>query len=58
MEIDFIENIITNEMVFDNAFKLSIMPGLISKLNKLMQSKIKITTKMLEKICGIKNAEG
>ena len=53
--IDFIENIITNEILFDNAFKLSIMPGLISKLNKLMQSKIKTTTKMLQKICGIKN---
>ena len=53
--IEFIENIITNERIFDNIFKLSIMPGLISKLNKLMQSKIKITTKMLEKICGIKN---
>ena len=49
--LDFIEKMITNKIVFDNIFKLSIMPGLISKLTKLIQSNIKITTKMLEKIC-------
>ena len=53
--LDFIEKMITNEIVFDTSFKLSIMPGLISKLTKIIQSKIKITTKMLEKICGIQN---
>ena len=53
--LDFIEKMITNKIVFDNIFKLSIMPGLISKLTKLIQSNIKITTKMLEKICSIKN---
>ena len=54
--LDFIEKMITNEIVFDNELKLSIMPGLISKLTKLMQSNIKITTKILEKICKIQNA--
>ena len=53
--LDFIENMISNEIVFDNELKLSIMPGLISKLTKLMQSNIKITTKILEKICKIQN---
>ena len=53
--LDFIEKMITNKIVFDNIFKLSIMPGLISKLTKLIQSNIKITTKMLEKIWSIKN---
>ena len=49
----FIEKMITNEIVFNTQIKLSIMPGLISKITKLMQSNIKITTKILEKICKI-----
>ena len=52
----FIDEMINNKIVFDNVIKLSIMPGLISKLTKLMQNNIKITTKILEKICSIKNA--
>ena len=51
--LNFIEIFITNETVLDAELKLSIMPGLISKLTKLMQSNIKITTKILEKICKI-----
>ena len=54
--LNFIDKMINNGIVFDNVLKLSVMPGLISKLTKLIQSNIKITTKMLEKICSIQNA--
>ena len=46
---------IKDENIFDKELKLSIMPGLISKLTKLMQSNIKITKKILEKICSIQD---
>ena len=53
--LNFIDKMINNDSVFDNNIKLSIMPGLISKITKLIESKIKVTTKMLEKIFGIEN---
>ena len=53
--LDFIDKMITNKKIFDDDFKSSIMPGLISKLTKLINSKIKITSKMIEKICAIQN---
>ena len=53
--LNFINKMINNDFVFDNNIKLSIMPGLISKITKLIESKIKVTTKMLEKIFGIEN---
>ena len=46
---------INNDAVFDNDLKLSIMPGLISKITKLIQSNVKITTKMICNICSIQN---
>ena len=51
--LNFIDSMINNNELLDNNFKLSIMPGLISKLMKLMQSNIKITTKMIKNICNI-----
>ena len=36
--LNFIEKMIKDENIFDKELKLSIMPGLISKLTKLMQS--------------------
>ena len=53
--LNFIEKMIKDENIFDKELKLSIMPGLISKLTKLMQSNIKITKKILEKICSIQD---
>ena len=53
--LKFIDNMINDDELFDNIFKLSIMPGLISKIMKLMQSNIKITTKMISNICSIQN---
>ena len=51
--LNFIDKMISNDEIFDNNFKLSIMPGLISKIMKLMQSNVKITTKMINNICSI-----
>ena len=51
--LNFIDNMINNNQLFDDTFKLSIMPGLISKITKLMQSRIKITSKMINNICSI-----
>ena len=51
--LKFVDNMINNDKLFDDNFKLSVMPGLVSKLIKLMQSNIKITTKMLINICSI-----
>ena len=51
--LNFIDNMINNDKLFDNNLKLSIMPGLISKIMKLIQSNIKITSKMLSNICSI-----
>ena len=53
--LKFIDNMINNDEVFDNDLKLSIMPGLISKITKLIQSSVKITTKMICHICSIQN---
>ena len=53
--LKFIDNMINDDELFDSIFKLSIMPGLISKIMKLMQSNIKITTKMISNICSIQN---
>ena len=53
--LKFIDNMINNDEVFDNDLKLSIMPGLISKITKLIQSNVKITTKMICNICSIQN---
>ena len=49
----FIDNMINNDELFDDKFKLSIMPGLVSKILKLIQSNIKITTKMINNICSV-----
>ena len=51
--LNFIDKMINNNDLLDDNFKLSIMPGLISKLMKLLQSSIKITTKMINNICNI-----
>ena len=51
--LNFIDKMINNDELLDINFKLSIMPGLISKMMKLMQSNIKITTKMINNICSI-----
>ena len=51
--LNFIDKMINNNELLDINFKLSIMPGLISKMMKLMQSNIKITTKMINNICSI-----
>jgi hypothetical protein len=53
--LKFIDKMINNDEVFDNDLKLSIMPGLISKITKLIQSNVKITTKMICNICSIQN---
>jgi len=53
--LKFIDNMINNDVLFDDIFKLSIMPGVISKIMKLMQSNIKITSKMIGNICSIQN---
>ena len=53
--LKFIDNMINNDVLFDEIFKLSIMPGVISKIMKLMQSNIKITSKMIGNICSIQN---
>ena len=51
--LNFIDKMINNNQLFDENFKLSIMPGLISKITKLIQSNIKITSKMISNICSI-----
>ena len=53
--LNFIDKMINNDELFDNDLKLSIMPGLISKITKLIQSNVKITTKMICNICNIQN---
>ena len=53
--LKFIDKMINNDQLFDNDLKLSIMPGLISKITKLIQSNVKITTKMICNICSIQN---
>ena len=50
--IIFVEKIINCDFIPD-LNKLSVMPGLISKITKLFESDIKITSKMIEKICQI-----
>ena len=48
--LKFIDYMIKNDEAFDNDFKLSIMPGLISKITILIQSNVKISIKI---ICSV-----